>query len=276
MWKREAGSGKPSWFHLDATIVKSRLDRALVDRHLAATRARAQDYILAGRVTVDGKTVTKCGATLSETQEVRVLAPPLEYVSRAGHKLAAALDRWQIDLSDRVCLDIGTSTGGFADCMLRRGARLVFGVENGHGQLAASLRTERRMQLLERANARHLTPAMLPPGIDFFAMDVSFISATLVLPAVIAAAFAPALERGAVSRVEAVILIKPQFEAGRAAVGKHGIVTSRAAQRKSIERVRECLVSHGARLTEWMESPILGGDGNREFLLYARWDDARP
>lgn len=245
-----------------------------MDRSLAATRSAAQASIVAGKVAVDGQVITKSGTLVTDAQHLAIHGSALAYVSRGGIKLAAALDRWQLELSGRICLDIGTSTGGFADCMLQRGASLVFGVENGHGQLAARLQNEDRLQLLERTNARYLTREMLPAGISFFTVDVSFISATLVLPAVISAAFSAA-SRGSVDLIrEAVILVKPQFEAGREAVGRHGLVRGSADHERSIERVRECVISRGARSAAWMESPIAGGDGNREFLLYARFGAA--
>lgn len=243
--------------------MKLRLDKLLLERGLVPTRTRAQERISAGHVSIDGTIVTKAGFLVDPDQPIELQGEALPYVSRGGLKLAAALDHWKIDLTGRICLDIGASTGGFADCMLQRGAAQVIGVDSGHGQLAASLRQNPHLLLLERTNARHLTSSLLPGGITFFSMDVSFIAASLVLPAVIAAAL-PSL-------CEAVILVKPQFEAGREAVGKQGIVKSPAAHRRAIERVRETVCLHGAQSTDTMDSPIAGGDGNREFLLYARF-----
>jgi 23S rRNA (cytidine1920-2'-O)/16S rRNA (cytidine1409-2'-O)-methyltransferase len=248
--------------------VKLRLDKLLMERRLAATRTRAQERISAGQVSVDGVIVTKAGLLVEPDQAVEVHGEDLPYVSRGGIKLAAALDAWKIDVSGRVCLDVGVSTGGFSDCMLQRGAASVIAIDSGHGQVALSLHAHPRLHLMERTNARYLTASMLPGGISFFAMDVSFIGASLVLPAVIASAFPPQAE--AVHR-EAVILVKPQYEAGREFVGKHGIVRSEAAHQIAIDRVRDTVCAHGARQTEVMDSPIAGGEGNREFLLYARF-----
>ncbi len=251
--------------------VKLRLDKLLVERKLAATRTRAQERISAGQVGVDGIIVTKSGLLVEDHQAIEIHGEDLPYVSRGGLKLAAALDAWKIDLSGRVCLDVGICTGGFSDCMLQRGAATVVGIDSGHSQLAASLHANPRLQVLERTNARHLTASMLPGGISFFAMDVSFIAASLVLPAVIASAFPVRTETQDAAKREAVILVKPQYEAGREFVGKHGIVRSQVAHQRAIDRVRETVCLHGALQAEMMDSPIAGGEGNREFLLYARF-----
>jgi 23S rRNA (cytidine1920-2'-O)/16S rRNA (cytidine1409-2'-O)-methyltransferase len=189
----------------------------------------------------------------------------LRYVSRGGLKLERALEHWNLDLDNRVCLDIGTSTGGFVDCMLQHGASRVVAVDTGRGQIAAKLRPENepRVRLLENCNARFLTADEVPDPVTFMSMDVSFISATLVLPAVIAAVRA--------SLREAVVLVKPQFEVGREAIGKGGIVREEQAQSAAVERVRQSVMQLGAKATEVIESPILGGEGNREFLLYAEF-----
>lgn len=256
--------------------MKLRLDKALVARKLAESRTRAQELVRAGQVEVEGIPATRPSEMVGPDDAIELHGKTLAFVSRGGLKLAAALDHWNIDLSGRNCLDIGISTGGFADCMLQRGAASVLGIDSGHGQLAARLQAEPRLQLLERTNARHLTSAMLPAGISFFAMDVSFIAASLVLPAVIGAAFSPSRlssdrEAPNVLLQEAVVLVKPQFEAGKEFIGKHGIVRSEVAHLRAIERVRQTADAHGARTTEVMDSPILGGEGNREFLLYARF-----
>lgn len=248
-----------------------RLDKLIVERDLAPTRTLAQRHIAGGRVSVDGTVVTKAAFPV-ETHQVIVVTPgPSAFASRGGQKLAAALDHWQINLHGRVCLDIGISTGGFADCMLRRGAAQVIGVDSGHSQLAEVLRTESRLRLLERTNARYLTPSLLPESISFLAVDVSFIAASLVLPAVVGSAFPQREEDGSGSSREAVVLVKPQFEAGRQFVGKGGIVRNSFAHRAAVERVRETVIAHGAQGIDVMDSPIPGGDGNREFLLYARF-----
>ena len=248
--------------------MKLRLDKLLVAQGLASSRTRAQQRISAGQISVDGSIVTKAGFLVDNKQLIQAIEPDIPYVSRGGLKLAAALDSWKIDIAGRTCLDIGISTGGFSDCLLQRAAARVVGVDSGHGQLAEKLRAESRLLLLEHANARHLTADMLPPGIEFFTIDVSFIAASLILPAAIAAAFS---SKENCARREAVILVKPQFEAGKEYVGKGGIVSSSAAHQRAIDRVRETLGAHGALETRVMDSPILGGDGNREFLMYARF-----
>lgn len=239
-----------------------RLDVLLVQRGLAATRERAQAMVFAGRVLVDEQKIVKPGAPVTESASLRLLGDDPRYVGRGGLKLEAALQHWQIDLTDRFCADIGASTGGFSDCMLKHGAAGVLAIDTGYGQIAQSLRSDTRVMLMERTNARHLKPGDLPEGISFVAMDVSFISATLVLPPVIAAAGR--------RLAEAVVLVKPQFEAGREFVGKGGIVRDPTGHDIAIERVRECLAELGAREVELIDSPILGAEGNREFLLHAR------
>lgn len=248
-----------------------RLDKAIVGQNLAPTRSVAQQDIAAGRVTVDGLVVTKASFPVGSGQVVAVVAGTDVFVSRGGHKLAAALEHWRISLAGRICLDVGVSTGGFTDCMLQHGAVQVIGVDSGHGQLANSLQRESRLRLLERTNARYLTAALLPESISFFTVDVSFIAASLVLPSVIASAFRSADREENAGAREAVVLVKPQFEAGREFVGKHGIVRSVAAHRRAVERVSQTLVAHGAHEIDTIESPIQGGDGNHEFLLYARF-----
>lgn len=243
--------------------MKLRLDKLLVDRGLAPTRERAQAIILAGRVLVNEQKVDKPGHSVQETVVLRLLGGDLRYVSRGGLKLEAALHHWKIDLTGRFCLDVGASTGGFTDCMLQHGADRVLAVDTGYGQIADSLRRDPRVTLMERTNARNLVSGDLPPGISFIAMDVSFISATLVLPAVISAippASAP---------LEIVVLVKPQFEAGREHVGKGGIVSDSAAHQLAIDRVRACVSDIGGTAIEIIDSPILGNEGNREFLLHA-------
>jgi 23S rRNA (cytidine1920-2'-O)/16S rRNA (cytidine1409-2'-O)-methyltransferase len=248
--------------------MKLRLDKLLVGQGLAASRTRAQQRISAGQIAVDGSVVTKAGFLVDPAQLIQALEEELPYVGRGGVKLAAALDTWKIEVFGRTCLDIGISTGGFSDCLLQRGAARVVGVDSGHGQLAEKLYSDSRLLLLEHTNARHLTANMLPAGIGFFTVDVSFIATSLVLPAVIAAAFPS--NQDAFSR-EAVILVKPQFEAGKEFVGKGGIVHSSAAHQRAVDRVAKTLDAHGAMETRVMDSPIPGGDGNREFLIYARF-----
>lgn len=251
--------------HLSA---KHRLDKLLVERGLTPSRERAQALILAGRVLVNEQKIDKPGHAVAESASLRLLGDDLRYVSRGGLKLEAALQHWKIDLSGKFCLDVGASTGGFTDCMLQHGAARVLAVDTGYGQIADALRRNPVVSLMERTNARKLRPGDLPRDIDFLAMDVSFISATLVLPAVIAAT-------GAEKPLEAVVLVKPQFEAGREKVGKGGIVRDPEGHRLAIERVRACVTELGGRNIEVIDSPIQGAEGNREFLLHGIIPDSR-
>jgi len=245
---------------------KTRLDLLLVERNLVPSRERARALILAGRVLVQEQKIDKPGVAVAEDAALRLLGDPQPYVSRGGFKLAAALEHWQIDVKDRSCLDVGTSTGGFTDCLLQNGASDLTAVDTGFGQIAMKLRNDERVRLVERTNARHLAAGALEegrtgPSLTLLVMDVSFISATLVLGPVLAAA--PSL-------TEAVILVKPQFEAGREHVGKGGIVRDPEAHVLAVTRVADCVGSLGWTVVETIPSPITGAEGNREFLLYAR------
>ncbi len=244
--------------------MKLRLDKLLVDRGLVASRERAQALILAGKVLVDDQKVEKAGAQVATDASVRLLAGDLKYVSRGGLKLEAALEHWQIDVSGKVCVDVGASTGGFTDCLLQHGAARVIAIDTGYGQMDFKLRQDPRVRLLEKTNARFLTSEDVGEIVDLVVMDVSFISATLVLPAVIGAVVPQSAER---SGRQVIVLVKPQFEAGREAVGKGGIVRDEAAQRGAVEKVREALLKLGCVRTDAIESPILGAEGNREFFL---------
>jgi 23S rRNA (cytidine1920-2'-O)/16S rRNA (cytidine1409-2'-O)-methyltransferase len=257
---------------------KIRLDKLLVDQGHAASRERAQALILAGRVLVDEQRIDKPGTSISAAAQIRLLGSDLKYVSRGGLKLEHALAHWSIDLTGLACVDIGASTGGFTDCMLQHGAQSVLAVDTGYGQIAQKLRDDPRVTLLERTNARLLTPGELlthknhpsrsgRPAFSFFAMDVSFISATLVLPAVLSALSTPAHPW----QGEAVILIKPQFEAGRENISKGGIVRDPEARKQAIHRVSECVAEQGGTAVEVIDSPIHGMEGNHEYLLHARF-----
>lgn len=243
--------------------MKTRLDKFLVERGLVPSRERAQALILAGRVLVNEQKVEKPGANVAADAVVRLLGDDLRYVSRGGLKLEAALAHWQIELAGRVCADVGASTGGFTDCMLQHGAAAVLAIDTGYGQIAHKLRVDPRVMLLERTNARHLQAEQVTLPVTFLAMDVSFISATLVLPAVVRAMQA--------TLTEAVVLVKPQFEAGREHVGKGGIVRDPEGHRLAVERVRAAVAEMGGIEIDVTESPVLGAEGNREFLLHARW-----
>ena len=250
--------------------MKVRLDKLLLERGLATSRERAQAIILAGRVLVDEQKVEKAGASVDQSAVLRILGNDLPYVSRGGLKLARALEHWQIDVNGKTCVDIGASTGGFTDCLLQAGAAQVIAVDTGYGQMDARLRGDPRVRLLEKTNARYLKAEQLwagdtPAPVSLVAMDVSFISATLVLPAVMASV------RPSSPDVEIVVLVKPQFEVGRAQVGKGGIVRDPDAQQGAADKVRSAVEALGGNAIEVIDSPILGTEGNREFLLHARF-----
>lgn len=265
--------------------MKLRLDKLLTDRGLAPSRERAQAMILAGRVLINEQKVTKSGAQVEESAAIRLLGDDMPYVSRGGLKLERALEHWKINCEGKTGLDIGASTGGFTDCLLQHRAARVIAIDTGYGQIDARLRNDQRVRLLERTNARYLEPESLPEDIDIIAMDVSFISATLVLPAVLRAAgagpgtdppFAPkaGAKDGAPSvklphRRDLIVLVKPQFEVGRERVGKGGIVRDEAAQQDAVAKVRSAVEQLGGREIEVIDSPILGTEGNKEFLLHA-------
>ena len=252
--------------------MKIRIDKLLVERGVVTSRERAQAMLLAGRVMVNGQKIEKPGASVALDAEIRLLGDELPYVGRGGLKLEAALQHWSIDLSGRTCIDVGASTGGFTDCMLQHHAAKVIAVDTGYGQIAAKLRSDDRVKLLENTNARYLTReqivqtgAQLP--VTFIAIDVSFISVTLILPAVLESAFG---EPESPAR-ELVVLVKPQFEVGRERVGKGGIVRDEPSQQSALVRVRDAVEALGGRKLESMDSPILGAEGNREFLLHAEF-----
>src|ERR1700683_1603197 len=245
--------------------MKLRLDKLLVDRGLAASRERAQALILAGKVLVDDQKIEKAGAQVDAEAVIRLLGEDLKYVSRGGLKLERALEHWRLGVVGKVCLDLGASTGGFTDCLLQRGAARGIAVDTGHGQMDFRLRQDSRVRLLEKTNARYLTEDVLAEKVDLIVVDVAFISATLVLPAVVNAAFPQSVEERRGRQV--IVLVKPQFEAGREFVTKGGIVRDEAAQLASVEKVKVCLLELRCVSTEVIESPILGAEGNREFLL---------
>jgi 23S rRNA (cytidine1920-2'-O)/16S rRNA (cytidine1409-2'-O)-methyltransferase len=243
--------------------MKVRIDKLLVERKLTPSRERAQALVLAGRVLVNGQKVEKAGAGVESDAEIRLLGTDLKYVSRGGLKLEAALQNWSIDVCGKVCLDVGASTGGFTDCLLQHGAARVIAVDTGYGQIDLRLRQDARVRLLEKTNARYLKVEDIAEAVDVVVMDVSFISATLVLPPVVGSAFPGAGRAGK----KIIVLVKPQFEVGRERVGKGGIVRDRAAQDDAVEKVRAKLLELGCRHTDVIGSPILGAEGNREFLL---------
>ncbi len=241
-----------------------RLDALLVERGLAASRERARALILAGDVRVNGQPATKAGTAVAADAEVAVAAPDHPYVGRGGLKLAHALDVFGIDPAGRLALDIGASTGGFTDVLLQRGAARVVALDVGHGQLDWKIRSDPRVDVVERVNARTLTPALLPGAVtafDIITIDVSFISLRHILPVL------PPLLRDA---ADVVALVKPQFEAGRAEVGNGGIVRDAAVHRRVVDEVTAAADALGLRRAGLVDSPIAGMEGNREFLIHLR------
>ena len=245
--------------------MKKRLDILVTERGLVESREKAKTLIMAGQVYVDGQKADKPGDMFSEDAAVEVRGKGLPYVSRGGLKLEKAMREFGLQLQGRTCMDIGASTGGFTDCMLQNGAQRVYSVDVGYGQLAWSLRTDPRVVNLERTNARYLTREQVPEEIDFFSVDVSFISLTLILPAV-----RPLLaEHG-----QAVCLIKPQFEAGREKVGKKGVVRDKAVHEEVIEKIRSFALENGFSVLGLTFSPVKGPEGNIEYLIYLERSEA--
>jgi 23S rRNA (cytidine1920-2'-O)/16S rRNA (cytidine1409-2'-O)-methyltransferase len=243
-------------------LAKQRVDQLLVERGLAESRTKAQALILAGLVYAGDRRIDKAGDRLAAEAALAVKGRDHPWVSRGGVKLAHALDHFGIDVSGRIALDIGASTGGFTDVLLARGARLVYAVDVGHGQLAWKLRQDPRVVVRERVNARVLTREQVPEAVEIITCDVSFIGLTTVLPAPLALAAAHAA---------LVALVKPQFEAGREFVGKGGVVRDPAVHSFVCDRVAAWLGAQPGWAVEGVvESPILGAEGNREFLLCAR------
>lgn len=238
---------------------KTRLDVALVERGLCESRQKAQAAIMAGLVTVNAQKVTKAGAGVAEEDAIEVKGPAIPYVSRGGLKLEKAIKLWEIDLSGKICADIGASTGGFSDCMLQFGAEKVYAVDTGYGKLDWKVRTNPRVVALERTNARYLTREQVPDPLDFASIDVSFISLRLILPAL----------RGVIrDGGEVVCLIKPQFEAGRENVGKKGVVRDPAIHLQVLEHFLEYAADNKFHVKSLTFSPIKGPEGNIEYLGY--------
>lgn len=240
-------------------MTKKRLDVALVDKGLCQSRQKAQAAIMAGLVLVDGQKVTKAGAPVEEDSLLEVKGPAIPYVSRGGLKLEKAMKLWNIDLTGKICADIGASTGGFSDCMLQCGAAKVYAVDTGYGKLDWKIRTDPRVVALERTNARYLTHEQIPEALDFASVDVSFISLRLILPALRAVL----TERG-----EVVCLVKPQFEAGRENVGKKGVVRDPKVHLEVLENFLTHAADNSFAVKALTFSPIKGPEGNIEYLGY--------
>ncbi|HTQ79551.1 MAG TPA: TlyA family RNA methyltransferase [Thermoanaerobaculia bacterium] len=232
-----------------------RLDQLLVERGLFPSREQARRAVMAGTVAVDGRRIDKPGTPVAEAAGLAVLAAKEPFVSRAGRKLAAALDHFAIDPAGRVCLDVGASTGGFTDCLLQRGAARVYAVDVGYGQLDLRLREDPRVVVMERVNARHLAPGDLPETCSLVTIDVSFISLAKIVPALL-----PHLSPGGLL----LPMIKPQFEAGRGQVGKGGILRDAAVRERVVGECAAGLAGLGLDLRGVFDSPVPGMGGNRE------------
>ena len=243
-------------------MARQRADVLLVEQGLAPTRSRAQALILAGAVMRGpDRKVDKPGELVDDGVELWLRGEPLPYVSRGGLKLAAALDAFGVNPQGRTCLDVGASTGGFTDCLLQRGARRVYAVDVGYGQLAWKLRQDPRVVVIERSNIRTLDPALVPDPCDLVVIDASFISLGIVVPAAL---------RFAGQGATLVALVKPQFEVGPRDVGKGGIVRDPAARERALAEVRSACAALGLEDLASIESPIVGAKGNHEYLLRAR------
>lgn len=241
--------------------VKQRLDKLMVERGLAPSREKAQALIMAGQVVVGDHAAEKAGQQVLPDVEIRIKGEVLPYVSRGGLKLEKGLNAFEIKVAGRVAIDVGASTGGFTDCLLQRGAARVYAVDVGYGQLAWKLREDPRVVVLEKTNIRHLQPEQLDPLPDLAVIDASFISLNLVLPPTLALLRRPA---------ELVALVKPQFEVGKGAVGKGGIVRDPKLHDEVLRNMERLAAELGAELLGICDSPITGADGNREFLMGLR------
>lgn len=243
--------------------MKERLDVMLVNRGLAASREKAKAIIMSGIVFVDGQREDKAGSSFDEKVQIEVKGSTLKYVSRGGLKLEKAMKHFDVTLTDKVCMDVGSSTGGFTDCMLQNGAVKVYAVDVGHGQLDWKLRNDERVVCMEKTNIRYVTPDQIDELVEFASIDVSFISLTKVL--------APVKEL-LTEKGEIVCLIKPQFEAGREKVGKKGVVRDKNVHKEVIHMVMDYAASIGFVLCNLEFSPIKGPEGNIEYLLHLSKD----
>lgn len=242
-------------------MAKERLDILLVERGLAGSRERAKRMIMAGEVLVDGQKIDKAGTTVKAEAEIRLLGHDIPYVSRGGLKLEKAMKEFGVRLQDKAAADIGASTGGFTDCMLQNGAKKVYAIDVGYGQLAWKLRCDERVINLERINIRHVTEKEVPELLDFASVDVSFISLKLVLPVLYRL-----LKEGG----EAVCLIKPQFEAGRELVGKKGVVREESTHVMVVENALSFAKDNGFTPIHLTFSPVKGPEGNIEYLMHLK------
>jgi len=235
-------------------LAKRRIDSLLVEKHLVESQAKAQALIMAGEVMADGKMVTKSGILIAEEAAISINEPP-PFVSRGGLKLDYALDRFQLDVSSKVAADIGASTGGFTDCLLKRGASRVYAIDVGYGQLDYRLRQDSRVTVIERVNARY--PITLPEKMDLATIDVSFISLEMVIPPVV---------QLLKDNSYLLVLIKPQFEARKEEVGKGGVIKQPLLHARVLGRLIAWVIEHSLRLRGLVAAPILGASGNKEFF----------
>ena len=238
---------------------KERLDILLVEKGICNSRERAKTNIMAGLVFVDGQRVDKAGEKVNRDAEIIFKGEELKYVSRGGLKLEKAMNEFNITLDNKVCMDIGASTGGFTDCMLQNGAAKVFSVDVGYGQFAWKLRVDERVVCMERTNIRYVTPEDIGEKLDFASIDVSFISLRTILPAV---------KNLLKDNGEVVALIKPQFEAGRDKVGKKGVVRDKSVHKEVVSNIANYLIENDFNIIGMSFSPIKGPEGNREYLVY--------
>jgi len=241
--------------------MKTRIDVLLVERGLVSTREKAQAYLMAGSVLVNGRRDLKAGTKVDSDAEISLLEDPVPYVSRGGLKLEGALDEWDICLEDAVCIDIGASTGGFTDLMLKRGALRVYAIDVGYGQLDYKLRNDPRVVNMEKTNVRLLDTEKFPEKADFIAIDVSFISLKLILPVAV---------KLLKSEASIVCLVKPQFEAGREQVGKGGIVRDPDVHTEVLDKIKNYTADNGLSVIAEIDSPIAGAKGNKEFLMLVK------
>lgn len=245
---------------------KERLDILLVEKGICNSRERAKTNIMAGLIFVDGHRVDKAGEKVSRDVEIIFKGEELKYVSRGGLKLEKAMNEFNISLDNKVCMDIGASTGGFTDCMLQNGASKVFSVDVGYGQFAWKLRVDERVVCMERTNIRYVTPEDIGDKLDFASIDVSFISLRTIMPAV---------KNLLKDNGEVVALIKPQFEAGRDKVGKKGVVREKSVHKEVVSNIANYLIENDFNIVGMSFSPIKGPEGNREYLVYFSKDKER-
>lgn len=245
--------------------MKKRLDVLVFERGFADSREKAKAIIMSGEIFVDNQKADKCGQSYDENVNIEFRGKAPKYVSRGGLKLEKAIDRFNLDLTGRITMDIGASTGGFTDCMLQNGAEKVYSIDVGYGQLAWKLRNDTRVVNLERTNMRNVTSEQVPDSIDFFSIDVSFISLKLLLP----------VARKLLSdNAEAVCLIKPQFEAGREKVGKKGVVRDPAVHAEVVQGIYDFCLENGYSVLNLDYSPIKGPEGNIEYLIHLKKSDS--